>query len=484
MIGARENRTLNRRFGPPRALLLDFGGTLDAEGVPWKERFRALFAAELGDADPRLDPAVFDRVFYEADDALVGRVDRRATLDEVVGRLARGVAERLAGGAAANENLYAVAYRVADVFLRTARIHLSKNLSLLSSLSSSSAPSLRIGFVSNFYGNLAAVLQQEGYGAWVGAVADSACVGVTKPDPALFRHALDALGVAPTEALMVGDSWARDVVGASGAGMRAAWLAPAAHEAEREDVPVLRRLADVKSLLPARGRIEGAGVIAAGDGTRLRGAGLAAHKPLVAVAGLPLVAHVFDGLLAAGFRTLAVIFNDREEACATLVEERYREVAPRVLVKTTASSLESFGEVLRLLPGGRVLVSTVDALLPPTDLAAFVRAAEAMPPDAMVLAVTPFVDDEKPLRARVGADGRVLALGGDGDLVTAGLYVVPEALRRRAWPAGLGRLRELLAWVVSSGVDVRAVTIPKVVDVDRPGDVVEAERLLAGTGAP
>ena len=148
-------------------------------------------------------------------------------------------------------------------------------------------------------------------------------------------------------------------------------------------------------------------------------------------------------------------------------------------MKTTASSLESFGEVLRMLPPGRVLVSTVDAFLPPADLRRFVAEAEAAPEGALVLAVTPFVDDEKPLRARVSADGRVLALGSEGDVVTAGLYVVPQGMRARQWPPGLGRLRDLLAWAVTSGVDVRAVTIAKVVDVDRPSDLAEAQRLHA-----
>ena len=44
-------------------------------------------------------------------------------------------------------------------------------------------------------------------------VVDSALVGVEKPDPAIFQAALDALGVAPEEALYVGDLYEVDVVG-------------------------------------------------------------------------------------------------------------------------------------------------------------------------------------------------------------------------------------------------------------------------------
>ncbi len=48
--------------------------------------------------------------------------------------------------------------------------------------------------------------------------------GVAKPGAAIFHCALERLGVAPEEAVMVGDSWANDIVGAANLGMRAVWL--------------------------------------------------------------------------------------------------------------------------------------------------------------------------------------------------------------------------------------------------------------------
>jgi putative hydrolase of the HAD superfamily len=47
----------------------------------------------------------------------------------------------------------------------------------------------------------------------------SARVGYQKPNPGIFRHALEVTGVAPEAALHVGDSYAADVVGASGVGI-------------------------------------------------------------------------------------------------------------------------------------------------------------------------------------------------------------------------------------------------------------------------
>jgi len=80
------------------------------------------------------------------------------------------------------------------------------------------------------------------------------------------------------------------------------------------------------------------------------------------------------------------------------------------------------------------------------------------------------------------ADGRVTDVGGDaGDLVTAGMYLVPERVRTLRAPAGLGRLREFLAWLARSGAPVYGEVIERVVDVDRAEDVALAETLaLAG----
>jgi putative hydrolase of the HAD superfamily len=48
--------------------------------------------------------------------------------------------------------------------------------------------------------------------------------GITKPDPAIFWLALERLGCSPGEAVMVGDSWPIDVLGARQAGIRAVWF--------------------------------------------------------------------------------------------------------------------------------------------------------------------------------------------------------------------------------------------------------------------
>jgi putative hydrolase of the HAD superfamily len=80
--------------------------------------------------------------------------------------------------------------------------------------------------VSNSDGTVEQGLADAGLGHLLDAVVDSAVVGVEKPHPGIFEHALAAAGVRPSRALHVGDLYAVDVVGARAAGVHALLLDP------------------------------------------------------------------------------------------------------------------------------------------------------------------------------------------------------------------------------------------------------------------
>jgi putative hydrolase of the HAD superfamily len=96
------------------------------------------------------------------------------------------------------------------------------------------AAGLRLGVVSNSDGRCEEALVTAGLRAHFDVVIDSDVVGVEKPDPAIFAAALGALGVAPGEALYVGDVYEVDVVGARGAGLEAILLDPLGRHAGRD----------------------------------------------------------------------------------------------------------------------------------------------------------------------------------------------------------------------------------------------------------
>jgi putative hydrolase of the HAD superfamily len=83
------------------------------------------------------------------------------------------------------------------------------------------ADGARLAIVSNWDVSLYDVLERTGLRRLVDAVAISAELGVAKPDPAIFRVALERLGVDAAGAVHVGDSLEHDVAGARAAGLEA-----------------------------------------------------------------------------------------------------------------------------------------------------------------------------------------------------------------------------------------------------------------------
>jgi HAD superfamily hydrolase (TIGR01549 family) len=76
--------------------------------------------------------------------------------------------------------------------------------------------------------------------------------GSHKPDPAIFRHAVAQLGVAPGEALFVGDSLEHDLRGAAAAGLPFVWF-NRYHRPLPDDVPppvaMIERIEELLSLV-------------------------------------------------------------------------------------------------------------------------------------------------------------------------------------------------------------------------------------------
>lgn len=208
---------------PIETLLFDFGGTLDADGVAWKERFHTLYRAEgLGIAADAFAP-----IFFAADDPLVGSLSSTAGLSETVTALATNLEAELTRRGAGTEDTGAVneqnrGQRVASRFLFEASAAFTRNRPILEALKAR----YRLGIVSNFYGNLEAVCRSAAIAPLFGVMVDSQCVGAEKPDPAIFRVALETLRATPETTVFVGDLLRRDREGARRMGMRFIWIAP------------------------------------------------------------------------------------------------------------------------------------------------------------------------------------------------------------------------------------------------------------------
>lgn len=195
-----------------RALLFDFGGTLDADGLRWSVRFHAAYAG-LGGV---LGAEPFEDLFRASDRALldvpgITTLGLRAMIHAQAALLRAMLPDgETVDLARVAEQVYGDAVRTAD-----------RNRPILDRLAGGG---FRLGIVSNFTGNLEHCLAELDLLRFFDVVTDSGVFGASKPDPAPFQATLAALGVEPADAWMIGDNFEADIRPARRLAMRGCWL--------------------------------------------------------------------------------------------------------------------------------------------------------------------------------------------------------------------------------------------------------------------
>lgn len=230
-------------------------------------------------------------------------------------------------------------------------------------------------------------------------------------------------------------------------------------------------------------------IIAAGEGSRLRQEGVELPKPLVMLDGRPMIGRLIDIFMSCNPESLTVIVNEQMTEVADYLRSLRLPVPLRLVVKSTPSSMHSFYEVSRALPAdaasGKFCLTTVDTIFRQTDFMSYISAFEADSEADGYMAVTPFIDDEKPLYVATGTDMRItgfLDAPADGvKYVSGGIYgltapaikVLDDCMAR-----GVARMRNYQRALVEAGLRLRAYPIEKIVDVDHASDIPGAEAFI------
>ena len=231
-----------------------------------------------------------------------------------------------------------------------------------------------------------------------------------------------------------------------------------------------------------------AGIIAAGKGERLMQGGILIPKPLVTIGSEPLIARAIRAATHVGVTSIACIVNDLNPAIANYLRSHAWPVPLELITKTTDNSKESLFSLAPFLRGAPFLLLTVDAVFRFKTLERFLEKARGLKDAQGVLAVTRFIDDEKPLWVRLDARKKIVAMGDcarPSPYVTAGFYyfkpdifTMIDAARGRTMKA----LRQFLGFLTERGFSLYGIPVAKTLDVDYPEDIEKAERFLKEAG--
>ena len=139
-------------------------------------------------------------------------------------------------------------------------------------------------------------------------------------------------------------------------------------------------------------------IISAGEGSRLSQEGVALPKPLVQLNGVAMIDRLIQIFVRNGADKVVIIINNEspltKEHLAKLQAEA--TVPLEVVVKTTPSSMHSFYELNSYLKDDKFCLTTVDTIFREEEFSTFIEAFKQSDKDGY-MAVTDFIDDEKPL---------------------------------------------------------------------------------------
>lgn len=221
-----------------RAVYFDLGSTLLYFDTQWPEALNAsdneLFAA-LRQYGYQLDQAAFLAEFQRRMEAYF--VLRE---DDYLEYTTESVLRRLLADFGYPEIPSDVLQAVLSRKHAITQAHWQPETDALPTLKALKKADYKIGLISNASdaADVQALIDKAKIRPYLQSIVISAEFGQRKPAPGIFEHALQKLGVAPAEAVMVGDTLNADVAGAHNLEMRAVWIS------RRVDTPENRRLAN------------------------------------------------------------------------------------------------------------------------------------------------------------------------------------------------------------------------------------------------
>ena len=230
-------------------------------------------------------------------------------------------------------------------------------------------------------------------------------------------------------------------------------------------------------------------IIAAGEGSRLVQEGGTTPKPLIRLLGEPMIDRLIRLFLRHGASSISVIVNEEMTDVQRHMEGLTLPVPLNLVVQSTPSSMHSFHALRPFLTGDMCCLTTVDTVFSEEAFTAYIDAFERMPAVDGVMAVTAFVDDEKPLYVETDAAGMIRSFldreegeAAGCQYVSGGIYGLRRAaldVLDRAMEQGISRMRNYQRMLISEGLRLRAYAFDKILDIDHAADIDKAEAFLA-----
>lgn len=205
---------------------------------------------------------------------------------------------------------------------------------------------------------------------------------------------------------------------------------------------------------------------------------------MVSLQGLPLVHRLINIFLRNGASRILIIINEYSEDVHSYLISLEIGLPLIIIRKNTPSSLHSFYELLPYIQGDKLCLTTVDTIFDEEEFEIYIKAFESFGFDGL-MAVTDFVDDEKPLYVKTDETMKITAYEDENNnatFVSGGIYCLARpafSLVVKAIDMGVERMRNFQRLLISEGLTIKAYAFSKIIDIDHIKDLQQAEDWLA-----
>ncbi|GHV37877.1 hypothetical protein FACS1894179_00170 [Bacteroidia bacterium] len=225
-------------------------------------------------------------------------------------------------------------------------------------------------------------------------------------------------------------------------------------------------------------------IIAAGEGSRLVQEGVFLPKPLVRINGKEMIGRLLDIFLKNDAESISIIINEEMKEVYDYISKLDIGIPFNVVVKSTPSSMHSFFELRNFLRNGKFCMTTVDTIFREEEFSDYIRFFINDTESDGVMAVTDYIDDEKPLYVDVDQEMNIKGFSdqsSDCRYISGGIYgLTPKAIDtlEACLQSGQSRMRNFQRQLVSDQLKLKAFPFAKIVDVDHVRDIEEAEKFI------
>lgn len=225
-------------------------------------------------------------------------------------------------------------------------------------------------------------------------------------------------------------------------------------------------------------------IIAAGEGSRLVQEGVTLPKPLVKLNGVEMIRRLIDIFLKNNASSISIIVNEEMTQVQDYLTNLELGIPFNIVIKSTPSSMHSFFELRDFLRDGKFCLTTVDTIFKEDEFSEYIQTFINDSDSDGMMAVTDFIDDEKPLYVDVNDRMAIKGFLDHSDnckYISGGIYgLTPKAIDtlEACLDSGQARMRNFQRQLVADNLQLKAYPFEKIVDVDHAGDIVKAEKFL------